>query len=158
MLLIFHFTYQFLDNYLYIKLIELQLLSYFRSRTAGSEYFLGERRVGSLYCKKRITHQASTLSEDIKHQYNSSNESIGSGHSKSLVQASKQKNKTLNNIQSGSINNNTIPEVTRELRYLKKPINGHKFADDRVILVSSKKVPYLVFSSLPYSKGQRSSW
>ncbi|XP_012242884.1 CDK5 and ABL1 enzyme substrate 2 isoform X1 [Bombus impatiens] len=127
-----------------------------RTGTTGSEYSLPERRVGSLQYKKRITHQTSTLSEDIKHQYNSSNESIGSLRSK--PQSSKSKSKTSNNIQSGSANSGIIPEVTRELRLMQRPVNGYKFGDDRLVLVSNKRVPFLVFSALPYNKGQRSSW
>ncbi|XP_015429098.1 PREDICTED: CDK5 and ABL1 enzyme substrate 2 isoform X2 [Dufourea novaeangliae] len=127
-----------------------------RTGTTGSEYSLPERRVGSLQYKKRITHQTSTLSEDIKHQYNSSNESIGSLRSKS--QSSKSKTKASNNTQSGCTNSGIIPEVTRELRLMQHPINGYKFGDDRLVLVSNKHVPFLVFSALPYNKGQRSSW
>ncbi|XP_076237458.1 CDK5 and ABL1 enzyme substrate 2 isoform X2 [Calliopsis andreniformis] len=127
-----------------------------RTSTTGSEYSLPERRVGSLQYKKRITHQTSTLSEDIKHQYNSSNESIGSLRSK--PQSTKSKTKTSNNTQSGCANSGIIPEVTRELRLMQHPINGYKFGDDRLVLVSSKRVPFLVFSALPYNKGQRSSW
>ncbi|XP_017754707.1 PREDICTED: uncharacterized protein LOC108546920 isoform X3 [Eufriesea mexicana] len=127
-----------------------------RTGTTGSEYSLPERRVGSLQYKKRITHQTSTLSEDIKHQYNSSNESIGSLRSK--PQSTKSKTKTSNNVQSGSANSGIIPEVTRELRLMQRPVNGYKFGDDRLVLVSSKRVPFLVFSALPYNKGQRSSW
>lgn len=107
--------------------------------------------MGSLHYRKRITHQTSTLSEDIKHQYNSSNESIGSLRSKS-------KTKTSNNAQPGCTNSGIIPEVTRELRLMQHPINGYKFGDDRLVLVSNKRVPFLVFSALPYNKGQRSSW
>ncbi|XP_006615757.1 CDK5 and ABL1 enzyme substrate 2 isoform X2 [Apis dorsata] len=127
-----------------------------RTGTTGSEYSLPERRVGSLQYKKRITHQTSTLSEDIKHQYNSSNESIGSLRSK--TQSSKSKTKTPNNVQCNSANSGIIPEVTRELRLMQRPINGYKFGDDRLVLVSNKRVPFLVFSALPYNKGQRSSW
>ncbi|XP_076276972.1 CDK5 and ABL1 enzyme substrate 2 isoform X1 [Lasioglossum baleicum] len=127
-----------------------------RTGTTGSEYSLPERRVGSLQYKKRITHQTSTLSEDIKHQYNSSNESIGSVRSKS--QSSKCKTKASNSTQSGCTNSGIIPEVTRELRLMQHPINGYKFGDDRLVLVSNKRVPFLVFSALPYNKGQRSSW
>ncbi|CAK9818912.1 CDK5 and ABL1 enzyme substrate 2 [Anthophora plagiata] len=127
-----------------------------RTGTTGSEYSLPERRVGSLQYKKRITHQTSTLSEDIKHQYNSSNESIGSLRSK--PQSAKSKSKTSNNVQSGSTNSGIIPEVTKELRLMQHPINGYKFGDDRLVLVSNKRVPFLVFSALPYNKGQRSSW
>ncbi|XP_076619551.1 CDK5 and ABL1 enzyme substrate 2 isoform X4 [Colletes latitarsis] len=127
-----------------------------RTGTTGSEYSLPERRVGSLQYKKRITHQTSTLSEDIKHQYNSSNESIGSLRSK--PQSIKSKTKTSNNVQSGCTNSGIISEVTRELRLMQYPVNGHKFGDDRLVLVSNKHVPFLVFSALPYNKGQRSSW
>ncbi|XP_026675629.1 CDK5 and ABL1 enzyme substrate 2 isoform X2 [Ceratina calcarata] len=126
-----------------------------RTGTTGSEYSLPERRVGSLQYKKRITHQTSTLSEDIKHQYNSSNESIGSLRSKP---SSKSKAKASNNVQSGSANSGIIPEVTKELRLMQRPVNGYKFGDDRLVLVSNKRVPFLVFSALPYNKGQRSSW
>lgn len=124
--------------------------------TTGSEYSLPERRVGSLQYKKRITHQTSTLSEDIKYQYNSSNESIGSLRSK--PQSAKAKTKPSNRAQSGCTSSGIIPEVTRELRLMQHPVNGYKFGDDRLVLVSNKRVPFLVFSVLPYNKGQRSSW
>ena len=127
-----------------------------RTGTTGSEYSLPERRVGSLQYKKRITHQTSTLSEDIKYQYNSSNESIGSLRSK--PQSSKVKTKPSNSAQSGCTSSGIIPEVTRELRLMQHPVNGYKFGDDRLVLVSNKRVPFLVFSVLPYNKGQRSSW
>ncbi|XP_012266727.2 CDK5 and ABL1 enzyme substrate 2 isoform X2 [Athalia rosae] len=127
-----------------------------RTGTAGSEYSLPERRVGSLQHKKRIIHQTSTLSEDIKHHHNSSNESIGSLRSKS--QSSRPKSKALNNILSNCSNTNIIPEVTKELRMMQRPFIGHKFGNDRLVLVSAKRVPFLVFSSLPYNKGPRSGW
>lgn len=129
-----------------------------RAGTAGSEYSLPERRVGSLHYKKRITHQTSTLSEDIKHHYNSSNESIGSVRSKSASLVTKSKAKTFNSLQSGCLNSEMIPEVTKELRLMQRPISNQKFRDDRLILVSAKKVPFLVFSAIPYNKGQRTSW
>ncbi|XP_034939616.1 CDK5 and ABL1 enzyme substrate 1 isoform X2 [Chelonus insularis] len=126
-----------------------------RAGTAGSEYSLPERRVGSFHYKRRIVHQTSTLSEDIRHHYNSSSESIGSLRSKSI--SSKTKGKTFNNIQTGGPNSVIIPEAPRELRIMNRPVNGHKFGDDRLVLVSSKKVPFLIFSALPYSKNQRTS-
>lgn len=61
-------------------------------------------------------------------------------------------------MQCNSANSGIIPEVTRELRLMQRPINGYKFGDDRLVLVSNKRVPFLVFSALPYNKGQRSSW
>ena len=128
-----------------------------RAGTTGSEYSMKERRVGSLHYKRKVTHQSSNLSDDIKNQCNSSSESLGSLRSKFTSSSSKSKGKAVNNSQAGCMNNGVIPEVSKELRYMKKPINGQKFTDDRVILVSSKKVPFLVFSSLPYSKWQRTS-
>ncbi|XP_066597454.1 CDK5 and ABL1 enzyme substrate 2 isoform X2 [Prorops nasuta] len=127
-----------------------------RTGTTGSDYSLPERRVGSLQYKKRICHQTSTLSEDIKHQYNSSNESIGSLRSK--TQSSKSKIKAPNNTPSNCTNSGVIPEITKELRLMQHPVNNHKFGDDRLVMVSNKRVPFLVFSALPYSKKQRSSW
>ncbi|XP_012225382.1 CDK5 and ABL1 enzyme substrate 2 isoform X1 [Linepithema humile] len=126
-----------------------------RTGTTGSDYSLPERRVGSLQYKKRISHQTSTLSEDIKHQYNSSNESIGSVHSKAQ---SKPKTKAVNSVQTASANSSIIPEVTKELRLMQRPVNGYKFGDDRLVLVSNQHVPFVVFSAIPYNKGQRSSW
>ncbi|XP_018370537.1 PREDICTED: CDK5 and ABL1 enzyme substrate 2 isoform X1 [Trachymyrmex cornetzi] len=127
-----------------------------RTGTTGSDYSLPERRVGSLHYKKRISHQTSTLSEDIKHQYNSSNESIGSIHSK--AQSSKPKTKAVNNVQPVSANSSIIPEITKELRLMQRPVNGCKFGDDRMVLVSNQHVPFVIFSAIPYNKGQRSSW
>ncbi|XP_072748592.1 CDK5 and ABL1 enzyme substrate 2 isoform X1 [Anoplolepis gracilipes] len=127
-----------------------------RTGTTGSDYSLPERRVGSLQYKKRISHQTSTLSEDIKHQYHSSNESIGSIYSK--AQLSKPKIKAVNNVQPISTNSSIIPEVTKELRLIQRPVNGCKFGDDRLVLVSNQHVPFVVFSAIPYNKGQRSSW
>ncbi|EZA56363.1 hypothetical protein DMN91_010294 [Ooceraea biroi] len=127
-----------------------------RTGTTGSDYSLPERRMGSLQYKKRISHQTSTLSEDIKHQYNSSNESIGSVHSK--AQLSKPKTKAVNNVQTVSTNSSIIPEVTKELRLMQRPVSGYKFGDDRLVLVSNQHVPFVVFSAIPYNKGQRSSW
>ncbi|XP_011689639.1 PREDICTED: CDK5 and ABL1 enzyme substrate 2 isoform X2 [Wasmannia auropunctata] len=127
-----------------------------RTGTTGSDYSLPERRVGSLQYKKRISHQTSTLSEDIKHQYNSSNESIGSVHSK--AQSSKPKTKAVNNVQPVSTNSSIIPEITKELRLMQRPVNGCKFGDDRMVLVSNQHVPFVIFSAIPYNKGQRSSW
>ncbi|XP_046588458.1 CDK5 and ABL1 enzyme substrate 2 isoform X1 [Neodiprion lecontei] len=129
-----------------------------RTETTSSEYSLPERRIGSLQHRKRIIHQTSTLSEDIKHHHNSSSESIGSLRSKSISQSSRSKSKAINNVLSNCSNNNIIPEVTKELRMMQRPFIGHKFGDDRLILVSAKKVPFLVFSALPYNKGPRTGW
>lgn len=113
--------------------------------------------MGSLQYKKRISHQTSTLSEDIKHQYNSSNESIGSIYSK--AQSSKPRAKATSGAQPVSTNTTSIiPEVTKELRLVQRPVNGYKFGDDRLVLVSNQRVPFVVFSAIPYNKEQRSSW
>ncbi|XP_043486810.1 CDK5 and ABL1 enzyme substrate 1 isoform X3 [Polistes fuscatus] len=129
-----------------------------RTGTTGSDYSLLERRVGSLQYKKRISHQTSTLSEDIKHRCNSSNESIGSLRSKSQSTSSKAKGKSScnNNIQQTGTTNN-MPEITRAIRLVQRPADRQKFGDDRLVLVSDKYVPFLIFSTLPYNKG-RSSW
>ncbi|KAL2719297.1 CDK5 and ABL1 enzyme substrate 1 isoform X1 [Vespula squamosa] len=129
-----------------------------RTGTTGSDYSMLERRVGSLQYKKRISHQTSTLSEDIKHRYNSSNESIGSLRSKSQSSSSKAKGKSScnNNVQQ-NVNTNNIPEITKAIRLVQRPTNRQKFGDDRLVLVSDKYVPFLIFSTLPYNKG-RSSW
>ncbi|XP_046832618.1 CDK5 and ABL1 enzyme substrate 1 isoform X1 [Vespa crabro] len=129
-----------------------------RTGTTGSDYSMLERRVGSLQYKKRISHQTSTLSEDIKHRCNSSNESIGSLRSKSQSTSSKAKGKSScnNNVQQ-NVNTNNIPEITKAIRLVQRPANRQKFGDDRLVLVSDKYVPFLIFSTLPYNKG-RSSW
>ena len=104
-----------------------------------------------------MVHQTSTLSEDIKHHYNSSNESLGSLRSKSMSQSSRPKLKALNNILPGVANNVIIPEVPKELRIMQRPNDGYKFGDERIVLASTKRVPFHVFSVLPYSKGQRTT-
>lgn len=101
-----------------------------------------------------MTHQTSTLSEDIRYQYNSSNESISS---KSVYHGPKHKMKMLNNSHAGNSNSNTIPEGSKELRILHKPVSGQKINDDRLIMVSSKRVPFLIFSLIPYNKTQRAA-
>lgn len=126
-----------------------------RTSTTGSDHSLPERRVGSLQYRKRISHQTSTLSEDIKHQCNSSNESIGSLRSKSQSLRIKSKTSCNNNVQTGGSNN--VPELTKSIRLVQRPTNRQKFGDDRLVLVSEKYVPFLIFSTLPYNKG-RSSW
>lgn len=103
--------------------------------------------------KKRVVHQTSTLSENINHQFNSSSESVCSYRSRG-----KQKGRAHNNSQSTFPCGDIIPEVARELRFIQKPLTKHKLADDRFVLVSARGVPFLVFSSLPYSKEQRTSW
>ncbi|KAK2575660.1 hypothetical protein KPH14_012056 [Odynerus spinipes] len=125
-----------------------------RTSTTGSDHSLPERRVGSLQYRKRISHQTSTLSEDIKHQCNSSSESIGSLRSKSQSLRIKGK-ASCNNVQTGT--NNNVPEVTKAIRLVQRPTNRQKFGDDRLVLVSDRYVPFLIFSTLPYNKG-RSSW
>lgn len=67
------------------------------------------------------------------------------------------KNKALNNSHSGCTNDDTLPEVTQQLCLMQKPLNGNKYEDDKLVLVSNK-APFIVFSAMPYNKGQRSSW
>lgn len=126
-----------------------------RTSTTGSDRSLPERRVGSLQYRKRISHQTSTLSEDIRHHCNSSSESIGSLRTKSQSLRIKGKVSCINNIQT-SVSNN-VSEVTKAIRLVRRPTNRQKFGDDRLVLVSDKYVPFIIFSTLPYNKG-RSSW
>jgi hypothetical protein len=54
-----------------------------------------------------------------------------------------------------------IPEVSspppsKGVRFV-RPTRGQNFQDERLVLVSAKHVPFLVFSTLPYNKGSRTN-
>lgn len=107
-----------------------------RTNTSGSDY---GGRFGSGGQKRKLIHHQSSLVED-KHYHNfSSSESLGS------------------NIGRGKI----IPEIAsppsnKEVRFV-RPTRGYHFQEERLVLVSAKHVPFLVFSTLPYNKGCRSN-
>ncbi|XP_067001236.1 CDK5 and ABL1 enzyme substrate 2 isoform X2 [Anabrus simplex] len=113
-----------------------------RTGTTGSDYGI-ERRFGSHSQKRRLTHQSS-LCEDKHHHSFSSNESLGS---------------SLGGIR-GKVSTAAIPELVqppaKEVRFV-RPSKGQHFHNDRLVLVTSKRIPFLIFSSLPYNRSIRSA-
>uniref|UniRef100_A0A1B6EDE3 Cyclin N-terminal domain-containing protein n=1 Tax=Clastoptera arizonana TaxID=38151 RepID=A0A1B6EDE3_9HEMI len=110
-----------------------------RTSTAGSEYF--ERiRLGSLSHRKKIFHQTSLGDDKVHHNF-SSNESLGSlvGRNKAAVIP-----------ELGS------PRTPKEVRYIQNT-RGQRFKDERLVFVTSTKMPFLIFSSLPYNRTYRAS-
>ena len=106
-----------------------------RTNTSGSDY---GGRYGSGGQKRKLIHHQSSLVEDRHHNFSSS-ESLGS------------------NMGRGKI----IPEVSspppsKEVRFI-RPARGYHFQEERLVLVSDKHVPFLVFSTLAYNKGYRSN-
>ncbi|KAJ4436049.1 hypothetical protein ANN_18676 [Periplaneta americana] len=110
-----------------------------RTNTSGSDHGGLERKFGSSGQKRKLIHHQSSLVED-KHYHNfSSSESLGStvGRSKIIPEVSS-------------------PPPTKEVRFV-RPTRGQHFQDERLVLVSAKHIPFLVFSTLPYNKGFRSN-
>lgn len=61
-------------------------------------------------------------------------------------------NESLSILRTRNVQINDQPQ--KEVRFIIPSKNiHHKFNDDRVVLVS-KKIPFLLFSSLPYCKGK----
>ncbi|KAJ9600119.1 hypothetical protein L9F63_009595 [Diploptera punctata] len=108
-----------------------------RTNTSGSDYGV---RYGSGGQKRKLMHHQSSLVEDKHHNFSSS-ESLGSnvGRSKLIPQE----------IASPP------PAPNKEVRFV-RPTKGSHFHEERLVLVSAKHVPFLVFSTLPYNKGCRS--
>jgi hypothetical protein len=110
-----------------------------RANTSGSDHGGLDRRFGSGGQKRKLIHHQSSLVEDKYFHNFSSNESLGSTIGRSKI----------------------IPEVassppSKEVRFV-RPTRGQHFQDERLVLVSAKHVPFLVFSTLPYNKGCRSN-
>jgi hypothetical protein len=110
-----------------------------RTNTSGSDHGGLDRRFGSGGQKRKLIHHQSSLVEDKYYHNFSSSESLGSTIGRSKI----------------------IPEVaspppSKEVRFV-RPTRGHHFQDERLVLVSAKHVPFLVFSTLPYNKGCRSN-
>lgn len=105
-----------------------------RTSTAGSDCY-SELRGSSAY-RKKILHQTS-LGDERGHIHCSSSESIGS-----VVGRGK------GNAVSG----------LREIRFLKlNPVHNHRLKDERLILASTNKIPFAVFSHFPYNRSYRIS-
>lgn len=115
-----------------------------RTNTTGSDCGI-ERKFGSISHRRRLVHQTSLGDERYRHNFSSS-ESLGSNLGAGIRQ---------------KYPSNTIPEVIqslpcKEVRFT-RPGNELIYREDnRLVLVSSKRVPFLIFSSIPYNRGIRS--
>ncbi|KAK7793058.1 hypothetical protein R5R35_006951 [Gryllus longicercus] len=112
-----------------------------RTSTAGSDYAI-ERRFGSLNQKRKMAHQSSLCDE--KHHHFSSNESLGSNFGNRM-----------------RVSSSTIPEVAqsvpnKEVRII-RPHKHQLIHEDRLILVSVKHIPFLLFSHVRYNRDLRSA-
>ncbi|XP_033611590.1 CDK5 and ABL1 enzyme substrate 2 isoform X2 [Cryptotermes secundus] len=108
-----------------------------RTNTAGSDHSSLDRKFGSGGQKRKLIHHQSSLIEDKYYHNFSSNESLGPtiGRSKIIPEVSS-------------------PPPSKEVRFV-RPTRGQNFQDERLVLVSAKHVPFLVYSTLPYNKGCR---
>ncbi|XP_077302713.1 CDK5 and ABL1 enzyme substrate 2 isoform X3 [Arctopsyche grandis] len=112
----------------------------FRDRSTSHSESSRERRLGSISSqrKKNPLLGNSPITTSVDDKYNSSNESLNIGR-----------------LRSGTI---CIPESqtigNRDVRII-KPTKGLRFKDERFVLTIDKSVPFLVFSSIPFTKGQR---
>ncbi|XP_019876987.1 CDK5 and ABL1 enzyme substrate 1 isoform X2 [Aethina tumida] len=117
-----------------------------RSGTSGSE-FEHRRSLSSKVAgpKRTHRHQNSISSETDRPLYGSSCESLGP----IIGMGSRSK---------ASPSPATIPEaVKREIRVF-RPTSQHKFRDERIVMVTSRNVPFLVCSVIPYRKNARTEW
>lgn len=112
-----------------------------RTPTGGNEFFNFDKRLGSLSSRKRVNHQASIVSDTEKHLYGSSTESIGPGLGRTKP-----------------VTAPVIPEttVTRDIRII-RPSKEHRFTDERLVMVTSRRVPFLICSFIPYTRIQKPS-
>ncbi|GLV42375.1 uncharacterized protein CBL_03112 [Carabus blaptoides fortunei] len=113
-----------------------------RTPTGGNEFFNYDKRLSSLSYKKKVNHQQSIGSDTERHYHCSSNESIGPGLVRTKTSPSPA----------------AIPEVSapREVRII-RPNRDHKFTDERLVMVTARRVPFLVCSFIPYTRIQKPS-
>ncbi|KAJ8933707.1 hypothetical protein NQ314_013837, partial [Rhamnusium bicolor] len=98
-----------------------------------------ERKIVSKL-RKRLPHQASVCSETDRHTYGSSSESLGPIITRAKTSSSPA----------------VIPEKTPKEVKVFKPTKDHKFGDGRILMVTSRHLPFLVCSFIPYTKNNRS--
>lgn len=133
----------------------IQYNHFFRSGTLASESST-EARVNP-HIRKKVTRQCSTISDVEKHHYESSSESIGSvaGTFESTFLRS-----PASQFFFYLVRTKTSPSpaaiLEREVKII-RPTKNDKFKDERLVMVSSRCVPFMVCSFIPYMKSQRSS-
>jgi hypothetical protein len=108
-----------------------------RTNTSASDHGGLDRKFGSGGQKRKLFHHQSSLVEDKYYHNFSSNESLG---------PTVGRNKIIPEVSS--------PSPSKEVRFI-RPTRGQNFQDERLVLVSAKHIPFLVFSTLPYNKGCR---
>jgi hypothetical protein len=110
-----------------------------RTNTSGSDHCGLDRKFGSGGQKRKLIHHQSSLVEDKYYHNFSSTESLG---------PTVGRNKIIPEVSS--------PPPSKEVRFIRL-LRGQNFQDERLVLVSAKHIPFLVFSTLPYNKGCRSN-
>ncbi|XP_060526213.1 CDK5 and ABL1 enzyme substrate 2 [Cylas formicarius] len=89
--------------------------------------------------RKRLPYQSSVVHSDTeKNPYGSSSESLGPPRTRSSTSPAP-----------------ILEQATRQVRVL-KPTQHTKFGNERIIMVTSKHVPFMVCSFIPYNKKNRS--
>ncbi|KAJ8920713.1 hypothetical protein NQ315_004852 [Exocentrus adspersus] len=89
--------------------------------------------------RRRLPHQSSVSSEGDRHAYGSSSESIG------------PVTKGVKPSSSPAV----IPEDVPKQIKIFKPTKDHKFDNERIIMVTSRHLPFMVCSVIPYKKTSR---
>ncbi|XP_063922365.1 CDK5 and ABL1 enzyme substrate 2-like isoform X2 [Zophobas morio] len=90
---------------------------------------------------KRIHHQGSVGSDSDRHHYGSSSESLGPPVARCKTSPAPP----------------SIPESSssKEIKFLKTAKN-YRFKDERIVMVTSRYIPFMVCSIIPYKKNIRS--